>query len=262
MKWCRKSGGISVNKGQVPCTGLRQTLVMSDHSNGTASRTVRHYFGTSLSKTPWQSCIHKCHLKLKCVIKKNKKKMKPYVNLVQNQHWHSLVWRHLGSHSGYVYFCHTKKYPMPFLEEICFRPKGNGPSRQLSATGPKARVSDSVASVPLAKVISTSVMPALMHRSAYYGPTYSTIFSLHFCPCIFQQDNAKPHSPRFTNAQLRKKKVWVPEWHVWWRCGFVMQKNVMKIEWDKKNTMWSWEMQKCMHINKSNYLWFIPSAKK
>ncbi len=31
-------------------------------------------------------------------------------------------------------------------------------------------------------------------------------------PCIFQQDNAKPHSAHITKSWLRRKRVWVLDW--------------------------------------------------
>ncbi|KAF7651236.1 hypothetical protein LDENG_00113580 [Lucifuga dentata] len=41
-------------------------------------------------------------------------------------------------------------------------------------------------------------------------PSRHRLFQGH--PCIFQQDNAKPHSARITNAWLRKKRVQVLDW--------------------------------------------------
>ena len=41
-------------------------------------------------------------------------------------------------------------------------------------------------------------------------PSKQRIF--HGCPCLFQQDNAKPHSARVTTAWLRSKRVRVLDW--------------------------------------------------
>ncbi len=73
-----------------------------------------------------------------------------------------------------------------------------------------------VVSVALAKVTCTSVMAPL------YAEKYIEIWST-IClpsrrhlfqgrPCIFQQDNAKPHSAHITKSWLRRKRVRVLDW--------------------------------------------------
>ena len=67
---------------------------------------------------------------------------------------------------------------------------------------------DVTGSVPLTKVIYTSVMATSMQKSP---PKYS-FFKGH--PCIFHQNNEKPHSTHITITitRLSKNKVLVLEW--------------------------------------------------
>ncbi len=113
-----------------------------------------------------------------------------------------------SSHSGNVYCGQMNQYFRYFLggmDAVCSGPRRKGSSRLLPATSPKARVCHGmgVVSVPLAKVTCTSVMAPLMlkvHRD--FGAQYAA-FKRHLFqgrPCIFQQDNAKPHSAHITKV--------------------------------------------------------------
>ncbi len=67
----------------------------------------------------------------------------------------------------------------------------------------------------LGKVTCTSVMAPLMlkvHRD--FGAQYAAFKKTSFpgTSCIFQQDNAKPHSAHITKSWLRRKRVRVLDW--------------------------------------------------
>ncbi len=73
-----------------------------------------------------------------------------------------------------------------------------------------------VVSVPLAKVTCTSVMAPLMLKKYIEILEHNMLPSRRHLfqgrPCIFQQDNAKPHSAHITKSWLRRKRVRVLDW--------------------------------------------------
>ena len=103
-----------------------------------------------------------------------------------------------------------------FLEEmdgVCYRPKKKRTIQTVTSNKSKSQGLSwyGVVSVPLAKVTYTSVMAPLMPKNT--EKFWSNICCLQDYilfqgrPCIFQQDNAKPHSAHISNAWLRKKRV-------------------------------------------------------
>ncbi len=184
IKRFKESGGISVRKGQGrkpklnnrDLRSLRRHCIKNRHSSISDITTwAQDYFGKPLSSTTIRSYIHKCQLKLYCA------KRKPYVNSVQKRRrllWLGGIWDG-PSHSGNVYCGQMNQYFRYFLggmDAVCSGPK-------------KKRIIQTVTSNPKSK------------RHLFQGR-----------PCIFQQDNAKPHSAHITKSWLRRKRVRVLDW--------------------------------------------------
>ncbi len=124
------------------------------------------------------------------------------------------------SHSGNVYCGQMNQYFRYFLggmDAVCSGPKKKRIIQTVTSNKSKSQGLSwyGVVSVPLAKVTCTSVMAPLMlkvHRD--FGAQYAA-FKKHLFqgrPCIFQQDNAKPHSAHITKSWLRRKRVRVLDW--------------------------------------------------
>ncbi len=122
------------------------------------------------------------------------------------------------SHSGNVYCGQMNQYFRYFLGGMDSGPKKKRIIQTLPATSPKARVLSwyGVVSVPLAKVTCTfcdgtinaeKYIEILEHNML---PSRRHLFQGR--PCIFQQDNAKPHSAHITKPWLRRKRVRVLDW--------------------------------------------------
>ncbi len=225
IKRFKESGGISVRKGQGrkpklnnrDLRSLRRHCIKNRHSSISDITTwAQDYFGKPLSSTTIRSYIHKCQLKLYCA------KRKPYVNSVQKRR--RLLWarRHLG-------WTITQWKRVLWSDESVFQVFFGRNGRRVLRTKEKRIIQTvtsnksksqglswyGVVSVPLAKVTCTSVMAPLMlkvHRDfgAQYAAFKKTSFQGH--PCIFQQDNAKPHSAHITKSWLRRKRVRVLDW--------------------------------------------------
>ncbi len=125
------------------------------------------------------------------------------------------------SHSGNVYCGQMNQYFRYFLggmDAVCSGPK----KKRIIQTVPSNKSKSQglswygVVSVPLAKVTCTSVM-ATINAEKYIEilehnmlPSRRHLFQGR--PCIFQQDNAKPHSAHITKSWLRRKRVRVLDW--------------------------------------------------
>ncbi len=124
------------------------------------------------------------------------------------------------SHSGNVYCGQMNQYFRYFLggmDAVCSRPKKKRIIQTVTSNKSKSQGLSwyGVVSVPLAKVTCTSVMAPLMLKSTEILehnmlPSRRHLFQGR--PCIFQQDNAKPHSAHITKSWLRRKRVRVLDW--------------------------------------------------
>ncbi len=226
IKRFKESGGISVCKGQGrkpklnnrDLRSLRRHCIKNRHSSISDITTwAQDYFGKPLSSTTIRSYIHKCQLKLYCA------KRKPYVNSVQKRR--RLLWarRHLGwtitqwkrvlwsDESVFqVFFGRNGRRVLRTKEE-------KGSSRLLPATSLKAWVCHGMGCVSALGKGNFHFCDGTINAEKYIEilehnmlPSRRHLFQGR--PCIFQQDNAKPHSAHITKSWLRRKRVRVLDW--------------------------------------------------
>ncbi len=170
-----------------------------------------------LSSTTIRSYIHKCQLKLYCA------KRKPYVNSVQKRR--RLLWarRHLGwtiTQWKRVLWSDESVFQVFLggMDAVCSGPKKKRIIQTVTSNKSKSQGLSwyGVVSVPLAKLTCTSVMAPLMLKSNIEILEHNMLPSRRHLfqgrPCIFQQDNAKPHSAHITKSWLRRKRVRVLDW--------------------------------------------------
>ncbi len=176
------------------------TVIKNRHSSISDITTwAQDYFGKPLSSTTIRSYIHKCQLKLYCA------KRKPYVNSVQKRR--RLLWarRHLG-------WTITQWKRVLWSDESVFQVKEEKKRIIQTVTSNKSKIQGlswyGVVSVPLAKVTCTSEYIEILEHNML--PSRRHLFQGR--PCIFQQDNAKPHSAHITKSWLRRKRVRVLDW--------------------------------------------------
>ncbi len=170
-----------------------------------------------LSSTTIRSYIHKCQLKLYCA------KRKPYVNSVQKRR--RLLWarRHLGwtitqwkrvlwsDESVFqVFFGRNGRRVLRTKEEKdhpdCYQQQVQKPGSVMgwgcvSALG-KGNLhfcDGTINAEKYIEILEHNMLPSRRHL--FQG-----------CPCIFQQDNAKPHTAHITKSWLRRKRVRVLDW--------------------------------------------------
>ncbi len=225
IKRFKESGGISVRKGQGckpklnnrDLQSLRRHCIKNHHSSISDITTwAQDYFGKPLSSTTIRSYIHKCQLKLYCA------KWKPYVNSVQKRR--RLLWarRHLGwtiTQRKCVLWSDESVFQVFFLEEwtpCAPDQRRKGSSRLLPATSPKARVCHVRGCVSALGKGNLHFCDCTINAEKYIEILeHNMLPSRHLFqgrPCIFQQDNAKPHSAHITKSWLRRKRVRVLDW--------------------------------------------------
>ncbi len=226
IKRFKESGGISVRKGQGrkpklnnrDLRSLRRHCIKNRHSSISDITTwAQDYFGKPLSSTTIRSYIHKCQLKLYCA------KRKPYVNSVQKRR--RLLWarRHLGwtitqwkrvlwsDESVFqVFFGRNGRRVLRTKEEKdhpdCYQQQVQKPGSVMvwdcvSALG-KGNLhfcDGTINAEKYIEILEHNMLPSRRHL--FQGR-----------PCIFQQDNAKPHSAHITKSWLRRKRVRVLDW--------------------------------------------------
>ncbi len=197
---------------------LRQHCIKNRHSSISDITTwAQDYFGKPLSSTTIRSYIHKCQLKLYCA------KRKPYVNSVQKRR--RLLWarRHLGwtitqwkrvlwsDESVFqVFFGRNGRRVLRTKEEKdhpdCYQQQVQKPGSVMvwgcvSALG-KGNLhfcDGTINAEKYIEILEYNMLPSRRHL--FQGR-----------PCIFQQDNAKPHSAHITKSWLRRKRVRVLDW--------------------------------------------------
>ncbi len=197
---------------------LRRHCIKNRHSSISDITTwAQDYFGKPLSSTTIRSYIHKCQLKLYGA------KRKPYVNSVQKRR--QLLWarRHLGwtitqwkrvlwsNESVFqVFFGRNGRRVLRTKEEKdhpdCYQQQVQKPGSVMvwgcvSALG-KGNLhfcDGTINAEKYIEILEHNMLPSRRHL--FQGR-----------PCIFQQDNAKPHSAHITKSWLRRKRVRVLDW--------------------------------------------------
>ncbi len=227
IKRFKESGGISVRKGQGrkpklnnrDLRSLQAHCIKNRHSSISDITTwAQDYFGKPLSSTTISSYVHpQCQLKLYCA------KRKPYVNSVQKRR--QLLWarRHLGwtitqwkrvlwsDESVFQVFfgrngCRVLRTKEEKDHPDCYQQQVQKPGSVMvwgcvSALG-KGNLhfcDGTINAEKYIEILEHNMLPSRRHL--FQGR-----------PCIFQQDNAKPHSAHITKSWLRRKRVRVLDW--------------------------------------------------
>ncbi len=226
IKRFKESGGISVRKGQgrkpklnnCDLRSLRRHCIKNPHSSISDITTwAQDYFGKPLSSTTIRSYIHKCQLKLYCA------KRKPYVNSVQKRR--RLLWarRHLGwtiTQWKRVLWSDESVFQVFFgrMDAVCSGPKKKRIIQTVTCNKSKSQglswygvvvsalgkgnlyfCDGTINAEKYIEILEHNMLPSRRHL--FQGR-----------PCIFQQDNAKPHSAHITKSWLRRKRVRVLDW--------------------------------------------------
>ncbi len=215
----RKGQGRKLSWTNRDLRSLRQHCIKNRHSSISDITTwAQDYFGKPLSSTTIRSYIHKCQLKLYCA------KRKPYVNSVQKRR--RLLWarRHLGwtitqwkrvlwsDESVFqVFFGRNGRRVLRTKEEKdhpdCYQQQVQKPGSVMvwgcvSALG-KGNLhfcDGTINAEKYIEILEHNMLPSRRHL--FQGR-----------PCIFQQDNAKPHSAHIkAKSWLRRKRVRVLDW--------------------------------------------------
>ncbi len=214
----RKGQGRKPKLNNRDLRSLRRHCIKNRHSSISDITTwAQDYFGKPLSSTTIRSYIHKCQLKLYCA------KRKPYVNSVQKRR--RLLWarRHLGwtitqwkrvlwsDESVFqVFFGRNGRRVLRTKEEKdhpdCYQQQVQKPGSVMvwgcvSALG-KGNLhfcDGTINAEKYIEILEHNMLPSRRHL--FQGR-----------PCIFQQDNAKPHSAHITKSWLRRKRVRVLDW--------------------------------------------------
>ncbi len=201
----RKGQGRKPKLNNRDLRSLRRHCIKNRHSSISDITTwAQDYFGKPLSSTTICSYIHKCQLKLYCA------KRKPYVNSVQKRR--RLLWsrRHLGwtitqwkrvlwsDESVFqVFFGRNGRRVLRTKEEKdhphCYQQQVQKPGSVMvwgcvSALG-KGNLhfcDGTINAEKYIEILEHNMLPSRRHL--FQGR-----------PCIFQQDNAKPHSAHITS---------------------------------------------------------------
>ncbi len=226
IKTFRETGEISVRKGQgwrplLDSRGLRplrwHCITQWHDSVIDITKWAQEYFQKPLSVNTIHHAICRCQLKL------YNAKRKPFVNMVQKHHhvlwakahlkwtvskWKSVLWSDeskfdilVGNHvcrvlqakeEGDLPACyqHSVQKPASLMVWGCISAYGMGSLHFLEGTMNAER---------FIKVLEQHMLPS--RWSPFQGR-----------PCVFQQDNAKPHTTAITTAWLHSRRVWVLNW--------------------------------------------------
>ncbi len=189
---------------------LRRHCIKNRHSSISDITTwAQDYFGKPLSSTTIRSYIHKCQLKLYCA------KGSPMLTVSRSAvdfsrrhlgwtitQWKRVLW---SDESVFQYFWEEWTPCAPDQRR-------KGSSRLLPATSPKARVCHGMGCVSALGKGNLHFCDGTINAEKYIEilehnmlPSRRHLFQGR--PCIFQQDNAKPHSAHITKFWLRRKRV-------------------------------------------------------
>ncbi len=161
--------------------------------------------------------IHKCQLKLYCA------KRKPYVNSVQKRRrllwarrhlgWTITQWKHVlwsdesvfqvffGRNGRRVLWTKEEKDHPDYYQQQVQKPGSVMVWGCVSALGKGSLhfCDGTINAEKYIEILEHNILPSRRHL--FQGR-----------PCIFQQDNAKPHSAHITKSWLRRKRVRVLDW--------------------------------------------------
>lgn len=226
IKRYRESGEITVRKGQgrKPILNARALRILRRHSVTHRNATItdiatwaRTFFGIPLSLNTVRRCIHKCWLKL------YRAQRKPYIN--KRQQRLRLIWT-----QAHRNWSHARRKNILWSDESAFTIVYGNNGRSILRTKDEKdipecyrRVVQKPASVLVWGCISAAGMGALhICNGTVNAEAYIQILEQAMMPskrrlfgqrqCIFQQDNAKPHTARITSAWLARHRIRLLDW--------------------------------------------------
>ena len=211
-----ESGEIFVHKGQgrkpIPdardLRALRRHCIKNRHDSVTEiTAWAQDHFRKLLSVNTVRRAIHKCKLKLYHA------KKKPYVNTIQKRH--RLLWA-----KAHLKWTEAKWKTVLWSDKSKFEIVFGNHGRRVIRT--KALITKP-ASLMVWGCISAYGMGSLhIWKGTINAERYIEVLEQHMLPsrwrlfqgrpCIFQQDNAKPHTASITTAWLRRRRVRVLNW--------------------------------------------------
>ncbi len=188
--------GAKMGRGSPVCQQIREKIIEMFKNN-----VPQRKIGRDLDISP--STVHnkikrfkECQLKLYCA------KRKPYVNSVQKRR--RLLWarRHLG-------WTITQWKRVLWSDESVFQVffGRNGRRRSVMVWGCVSALGKGNLHFCDGTINAEKYIEILEHNML---PSRRHLFQGR--PCIFQQDNAKPHSAHITKSWLRRKRVRVLDW--------------------------------------------------
>ncbi len=219
IKRFRETGEISVRKGQgrrplLDAHGLRalrrHCITHRHDSVIDITKWAQEYFQKPMSVNIIRHAIYRCQIKIYHA------KKKPFVNMVQKRRRVLCAKAHLKwtvSKWKSVLWSDESKFDIPVVNQGCralrAKEEGDLPAcYQCSVQKP--------ASLMVWRCISAYSMGSL---HVLYGTMnaerYIKVLKQHMLPsrqCVFQQDNAKPHTAAITTAWLRSRRVRVLNW--------------------------------------------------
>ncbi len=224
----RESGTISVRKGQSRKTLLdaRDLRALRRHCITYRNATVmkittwaQEYFQKTLSVNTIHRDFRHCRLKL------YRSKKKPYLNMIQKRRrflwakahlkwtvakWKTVLWSDSDESKFEVLFGKLGHHVIRTKED-----KDNPSCYQRSVQKP--------ASLMVWVCMSTCGMGSLhVWKGTINAERYIQVLEQHMLPsrrrlfqgrpCIFQHDNARPHTASITTSWLRRRRIWVLKW--------------------------------------------------
>ena len=226
IKRFRESGEIFVRKGQGrkpildarDLRALRRHCIKNRHDSVTEiTAWAQDHFRKSLSVNTVRRAIHKCKLKLYHA------KKKPYVNTIQKRR--RLLWA-----KAHLKWTEAKWKTVLWSDESKFEIVFGNHGRRVLRTKDERdhpacyqRSVQKPASLMVWGCISAYGMGSLhIWKGTINAERYIEVLEQHMLPsrqrlfqgrpCIFQQDNAKPHTASITTAWLRRRRVRVLNW--------------------------------------------------
>ncbi len=226
IKRFRETGEISVRKGQgrrplLDARGLwtlRWHCITHRHDSVIdITKWAQEYFQKPLSVNTICRAICKCQLKLYHA------KRKPYVNMVQKRRrvlwakahlkwtvskWRSVLWSDeskfdilVGNHGRRVLRAKEEGDLPAWHQRSAQKPESLMVWGCISAYGMSSLhvLEGTMNAERNIKVLEQHMLPSRWRL-------------FHGRPCVFQQDNAKPHTAAITTAWLHSRRVWVPNW--------------------------------------------------
>ena len=169
----------------------------------------QEYFGKSLSLNTVCRCIKKCNLKLYYA------KRKAFINFVQKRHW--VLWAQSHLRRNERQWKHVLRSQESTFQPV-FGKNGHRILRDKDEKKPSKLLPTKSAKTSLCDGMGVHQCPqhewaAYMWRCHWYGGLCwnfgDAAVKMNFpgTPCLFQPDNAKPHSAQVTIAWLGRHRV-------------------------------------------------------